>query len=177
MQAEPESLIERLHKGDKSAAEELVDRYYRQIYLFIMRMGNDRQTSEDLTQEVFLTVWQKIGQLKYENALRSWIYRIAVNASKLHWRKAKKKTDNTHPGYINGADEGSAPSDDAAQSEEIERAREALTELPLKLREVIVLHYLQNMPISEASDVIGIKEGTFKSRLNRALNILRKQLL
>ena len=75
-----DSLATRLRAGDRTAAAELVDEYYEQIYLFMRRLGHDRQASEDLTQESFFNAWHHIGQLKDGKALNGWIYRIASNA-------------------------------------------------------------------------------------------------
>ena len=74
-----DSLAARLRTGDREAAAELVDEYYQQIYLFMRRLGHDRQISEDLTQECFFNAWHHIGQLKDGKALNGWIYRIASN--------------------------------------------------------------------------------------------------
>ena len=74
------SLVERLKAGDRTAAAELVDEYYQQIYLFMRRLGHDRQISEDLTQESFFNAWHHIGQLRDGKAFDSWLYRIAGNA-------------------------------------------------------------------------------------------------
>ena len=59
-----DSLVRRLRAGDRTAAAELVDIYYKQIYFFMRRLGHDRQVSEDLTQESFLNAWHHIGQLR-----------------------------------------------------------------------------------------------------------------
>lgn len=86
-----DSLAARLKAGEHSAADELVDKYYEQIYLFMRRLGHDRQMSEDLTQDSFIQAWHHIGQLKDGKALNSWLYRIATNASKRHWRSNRNK--------------------------------------------------------------------------------------
>ena len=85
------SLAVRLRDGEREAAAELVDEYYQQIYLFMRKLGHDRQVSEDLTQECFFNAWHHIGQLKDGKALNGWIYRIAGNVSRLHWRKHKHR--------------------------------------------------------------------------------------
>jgi len=170
-----EGLVERLREGDRGAAAELVEQYYRQIYLYMRRLGHDPQVSEDLTQESFLNAWYHIGQLKDGKALRGWLYRIAGNVSKLYWRKHKgKKAVSIElvdvPGKLVDSDEG------AGAYERLEQLRAAVGRLPPRLREVIVLHYMQELTISEAAQAAGIKQGTFKSRLGRALKILRKQV-
>jgi RNA polymerase sigma-70 factor (ECF subfamily) len=169
------SLVARLRAGDRGAAAELVDEYYRQIYLFMRRLGHDRQVSEDLTQESFFNAWHHIGQLRDGKALEGWLYRIAANVSKLYWRRHKHKE-------VVGIEildlPGSAEDghDRAGRYEQLDELKTAVDRLPLKLRETIVLHYMQQLTIAKAAEAMGIKEGTFKSRLNRALKALRKDV-
>ena len=84
-----ESLVRRLRAGDRTAAAELADAYYQQIYVFMRRLGHSKPVSEDLTQECFLAAWQHLGQLRDDTALAGWLYRIAGNASKMYWRRHK----------------------------------------------------------------------------------------
>ncbi|KPK42618.1 MAG: hypothetical protein AMJ65_07375 [Phycisphaerae bacterium SG8_4] len=169
------SLVARLKAGDRAAAAELVDGYYQQIYLFMRRFGHDRQTAEDLTQESFFNAWHHIGQLRDGKALDSWLYRIAANVSRLYWRRHKHKevvgieiidvSAGTEDGY-----------DRVGRYEQLDELAAAVGRLPVRLRETIVLHYMQQLTIASAAEALGVKEGTFKSRLNRALKALRKDV-
>ena len=168
------SLVRRLRAGDHTAAAELVDIYYKQIYLFMRRFGHDRQVSEDLTQESFLNAWHHIGQLRDGKALNGWLYRIAGNVSKLYWRRNKRKKTAALEN-IDVSDSTKAGLDIAEHNEQLEQLKNAVARLPVKLRQTVVLHYMQQLTIAEAADAAGIRDGTFKSRLNRALTTLRKQ--
>jgi RNA polymerase sigma-70 factor (ECF subfamily) len=170
-----ETLAGRLQAGERAAAVELVDKYYEQIYLYMRRLGHSRDVSEDLTQECFLQVWKHIGQLRSGRALKSWMYHIAGNVSKLYWRKHGGRGDVSLADFdmeASGEDELSA----VERNEQLVRLTDTVGRLPLKLRQTIVLHYMQHLTISESSDALGIRKGTFKSRLNRALSFLRKEL-
>jgi RNA polymerase sigma factor (sigma-70 family) len=170
------SLAARLRAGDHKAATELVDIYYKQIYLFMRRLGHNRQVSEDLTQESFLKAWRHIGQLRDGKALNGWLYRIAGNVSKLYWRRHKhKKPAGIESFNISGSTD-TGP-DIVEHNEQLEQLKNAVARLPVKLRQTVVLHYMQQLTIAEAADAAGIREGTFKSRLNRALTTLRKQAI
>lgn len=171
-----ESLVRRLKAGNRPAAAELVDAYYEQIYLFMRRLGHSRQVSEDLTQESFLQAWQHIGQLRSPKALSSWLYHIASNASKLYWRRNKHDNAVDIDVFDLQAD-GESDSEKIERLEQLGQLKNALSKLPIKLRETIVLHYMQHLTIAQAARVAGIREGTFKSRLSRALKALRKQLI
>ena len=157
----------RLRHGEHAAAADLVDRYYERIYLFMRAVGHDRQTSEDLTQETFLRAWYHIGQLRDGKALNGWLFRIAGNVSRLHPRGARIATvnlDSVDPpaGRIDGSQR-------AGQREQVDQLKQAVARLPWKLRQAVVLHYMEQLTIAEAADAAGIREGTLKSRLNRGL--------
>jgi len=169
-------LVKRLRAGNHTAAVELVELYYRRIYLYMRRLGHSVQVSEDITQESFLQAWHHIGQLKDGRALNGWLYRIAGNASKHYWRRYCGRKAIGLEGLV-VEDNKKVEHHDAELSEELQRLKTAVSELPFKLREAVVLHYMQNLTITEAAQAAGVREGTFKSRLGRALEILRKDFL
>lgn len=170
-----ESLAHRLRAGQQAAAEELVDNYYQRIYLFMRAVGHDRQISEDLTQETFMQAWNHIGQLRDSKALNGWLFRIAGNVSRLYWRK-HKRVDEKPLERIESQDDGGDSAQQAGEREAFARLHGAVAGLPWKLKEAIVLHYLEQLTISEAADAAGVRQGTFKSRLNRGLEALRKEM-
>jgi len=169
-------LVSRLRKGDRAAAQELVDQYYERLYLYLRELGHTRHASEDLLQETFMRAWYNIGQLRDDKALAAWLYRIASNISSEHWRK-QKRIDRINQQKLALADHISqeSESDRADLKEVLGQLRDAIAVLPWKLRQAVVLHYLQSFTIADGAKAAGIKEGTFKSRLNRALTILRRQ--
>jgi RNA polymerase sigma-70 factor (ECF subfamily) len=169
------ALASRLSRGERTAAEDLVSRYYERIYLFMRAVGHNRQTSEDLTQETFLRAWYHIGQLRDGKALNGWLFRIASNVSKLYHRKHRDRPRvdlETIEPPASGADGSSR----AGDREQMGRVHEAVARLPWKLRQAIVLHYMEQLTISEAAEAAGIRPGTLKSRLNRGLTSLREEV-
>jgi RNA polymerase sigma-70 factor (ECF subfamily) len=169
------ALAGRLCKGERAAAEDLVSRYYERIYLFMRAVGHNRQTSEDLTQETFLRAWYHIGQLRDGKALNGWLFRIASNVSKLHHRRHRDRSTvdlETIEPQAGGADGSSR----AGDREQMGRLHEAVAKLPWKLKQAIVLHYMEQLTISEAAEAAGIRQGTLKSRLNRGLASLREEV-
>jgi len=175
--AENDALLAgRLHKGERTAAEELVNRYYERIYLFMRAVGHDRQISEDLTQETFLRAWCHIGQLRDGKALNSWLFRIASNVSKLHHRRHKDRAtvDLDSVDLPAGGADGSMR---AGEREQMGHLHEAVVRLPRKLKQAIVLHYMEQLTIAEAAEAAGIRQGTLKSRLNRGLEALRREVV
>ena len=178
-----DSLAARIRAGNRAAAAELVDIYYQQIYLLMRRLGHNGQVSEDLTQQSFLQAWQHIGRLRDGKALNAWLYRIAANVSKLYWRRHKAGRVVS----IEGIDvpqslgllteSSEARSDEIGDYEQLGRLKNAVVRLPEKLRQVVILHYMQHLTIAQAAEAAGVRQGTFKSRLNRALKALRKQVI
>jgi len=168
-------LAGRLSAGDHAAAAELVDIYYERIYLFLRRLGHSCQVSEDLTQESFLQAWQHIDQLKDGKALKSWLYRIAGNVSKSYWRRHHHRGMGSIEG-IDVSDSSETEQDKMVYLEQLEQVQNTVLKLPVKLRETVVLHYMEHLTIAEAAEAAGVREGTFKSRLSRALETLRKQI-
>ena len=170
-----ESLAKRLRHGDHQAAVELVDLYYDRLYLFMRALGHGRDVSEDLTQETFLRAWYHIDQLRNGRALNGWLFRIAGNVSNLHWRRRRGKEhvsiDDMDPGVP-----GISQADEAGHREQVRRLRQAVARLPWKLRQAIVLHYMEHLTIAEAAEAANVRQGTFKSRLNRALTALREAI-
>lgn len=171
-----DSLAAQLRTGSRAAAAELVDIYYRQIYLFMRRLGHSCQVSEDLTQQTFLQAWQHIDRLRNGKALNGWLYRIAGNVSKLYWRKHKAGKSVSIEG-IDVQHTGEAGSDKIADYEQLGQLKNAVVRLPGKLKQAVVLHYMQHLTIAQAAEAAGVRQGTFKSRLSRALKALRKQVI
>jgi RNA polymerase sigma-70 factor (ECF subfamily) len=170
------SLAARLRAGESRAAAELVDIYYQQLYVFFRRLGHNSQASEDLTQESFLAAWRHIGQLRSGKTLNSWIYRIASNASKQYWRRRPVGEAIGIEG-IDVASGGEPVSDESGNLEQLGKLKSAVAELPMKMKQAVVLHYMQHLTIVEAAEAAGVRCGTFKSRLNRALKDLKRRVI
>lgn len=166
-----DSLVTRLRLGERVAAETVVDIYYQQVYLYLRRLGHSRQISEDLTQETFLSAWQHVGQLRGGKGLNGWLYRIAGNISRQYWRRHHDTADIDSIAEPEKAESAYG----GVHGDQLIQLKKAVEHLPLKLRQAVVLHYMQCLTISEAAEALGVREGTLKSRINRALGILRKQ--
>ena len=170
-----DSLVQRLRAADRDAAAELVDKYYRQIYVFMLRYGHPPALSEDLTQECFIKAWQNITQLRNGKALKSWLYRIALNVSRQYLRQNKKRFENeTQNSEILKQIE--ANTDDHQAAEQMKILHKAVKDLSEKLKQAIILHYFQQLTIAESAKVAGISKGTLKSRLNRGLKMIERTL-
>ena len=148
MEKKQDSLAARLRDGEHQAAVELVNCYHRQIYLLMRRLGHNRQLSEDLTQESFLQAWRNISQLRGGRALNSWLYRIAANVSNAYLRshKGRRASDVDLAELGRDNNNGTAVPEDL---EQVALVKAAVLRLPAKLKQAIVLHYLQQLTISQ----------------------------
>lgn len=171
------ALVRRLRKGDRAAAESLVDRFYRRIYLYLRELGFRSHESEDLTQETFMRAWNSIDRLHDEQAFSAWLYRIASNAAREQWRRNKRRHELSSQYHETGQ---KIALDEIEQAQDLkdchERLLRAVESLSWKHREAVVLHYLQEFSITATAKIAGVKEGTLKSRLSRALEILRERM-
>ena len=123
---------------------------FEQIYLFVRRLGHDRQMSEDLTQETFLHAWQHIGQLRNGRALGGWLYRIAANLAKSHWRTK----NSSEQGILDEANVAAVKHQlDSSDLEHPDVLSKSVSRLPMKFRQVVVLqgrfHLYEGHPVEK----------------------------
>ena len=173
-------LIQRIRAGDEAALASLIRKYRQQVHTYALQKIGDYHIAEDITQETFLRVYQNLETLNDPRQFSRWLY-VIVNHLCIAWhRKNRPQTqplENTHISEI----ETEAYSRYVA-SEHAETTAEAQRELVEKLlaklkerdREVITLHYFEEMTSSEIGTHLGVSENTIKSRLHRARQQLKK---
>ena len=173
-------------REDSKAAGRLYDKYYGEIVRYIYHCTFDHTVTEDLTSNVFLAALHHIGRYKLRQIpFRAWLYRIATNEVRMHWRRQKRvsaisiQTDSSSQQKQNRELESGNPSagDSVAASEEYRLIHKALLELRVKYREVIILRYFEYKAIAEICEITGRKEGTVKSQLHRGLARLQDILV
>ncbi len=157
----------------QAQAEEIYSANSAYVFRAAMILTKSRVLAEDAVQETFLRVFQKFDAYNAEKPLLPWIYKITVNVTRNLLRKQKWLT------FIGDAPESGGVDFVEASVLKDEEGRElwaAVNELPLKHREIIVLHYYCDMKLKDISDILAIPLGTCKSRLNSALNSLRSSV-
>jgi len=163
---------------DPQAAGKLYDKYYREIFGYVYRCTLDHAATEDLTSNVFLAAFRHLGRFRWRQIpFRAWLYRIATNEIRMHHRRHRWAKAAGFQGQL-GEREGAAPAADEppAAAEEFRLLHEALRELKLKYRTVIVLRYFEDKTIAEIAEITGAREGTIKSQLHRGLAQLQEIL-
>ena len=180
-----EDLLLLAKKGDGRAFEQIVTSTESAVYNLALSILKRKEDAEDVTQETYLRLWRAITDTSIESP-RSYILRTARNLALDVIRKNSKREDADT--VVQGADEEfeieSEDTDpvsrpDLAYLQKMERqaVRESINELPTSARELIILRDLEGLPYSEIAKVLGIPEGTLKSKLFRARERLRKTIL
>jgi RNA polymerase sigma factor (sigma-70 family) len=165
------SLLERFAKGDLDAFEALFRQFQGQVFAWIMRIVRDRGIAEDLTVETFWRIYRSRERFQAGGNFGAWAYRIATNLALSHVRRARREEDLAE-------EPAAAGSPDLAEREETaSKIRWAFKRLPPRLQLAVTLALVEERPYPEIAEALGVPLGTVKSRVFRAVRILRKQLI
>ncbi len=155
--------------GDDDAFMKLVDRYSGRLLYYIRCLLEDADRSDDVLQEVWLTVYKKLDTVRNASVFSVWLYRIARN------RAIRLLRDESRYVYVERYDESGFIDDDRERLlfDDIDRLHGVLTTLSPEQKEVIVLRYFEEMTYQEISDILGCSIGTVRSRIHYAKQELR----
>ena len=171
-----EQLMAQAAAGSDTAFEELYRRYARRLKgLFFMQLGGDEELAADATHDVFLRAYEARSRYREGSNVSTWLFTIAYNICKNHYRS------NAYEAELLASLDAEPVSEqqievemDAAQLDEaLERV---LSELPPPLHQIFSLHYQEELTVPQVAEIVGIPEGTVKSRLHKTMNIIRKKL-
>jgi RNA polymerase sigma-70 factor, ECF subfamily len=169
--------------GTEGSFEELVRRYQRPISAYVYRMVGNYESALDLTQEIFIKVYNSLDRYRSEFKFSTWIYKIAHNAAVDHLRRTATREQSLVVGpegdQFDLPIESSRPSPEQ-ESERRERRVEIETvvrTLPSNYRELIILRHSQDLSYEEIVEVTGLPLGTVKNRLFRAREMMRQQFV
>jgi RNA polymerase sigma-70 factor (ECF subfamily) len=170
--SEPD-LIARVLAGDRIAARELYDAHSPRVYRLAFRLTGDADLAREFTQDTFVRAFGQLAKFRGDSALSTWLHRITVTVVANAMRKVKRfrerETDleDVHPFGSDGAGV------DPVLRERLHRAIEALPEI---YRTTLIMHDIEGYTHTEIADVLGVAEGTCKSRLSQARAQLRAAL-
>ncbi len=164
-------------QGDMRAYEELYKRHHRRVYSICLRMLQNAFEAEDLTQDVFIQLYRKIGSFRGDSAFTTWLHRMTVNQVLMHFRKRNVKFEKV-------TEEGETPDQIVTGTADPERMRivdkialeNAIGQLPEGYKNVFVLHDVEGFEHEEVAKILGCSVGTSKSQLHKARLKLQKLL-
>lgn len=173
-----EPAIARLRRGDTDAVGELLARYQHRLFRFLMRLVRDRAEAEDLFQQTWIRVMEKISRYDSRAGFDVWLLSVAHNLAIDHLRRQRGTSlDAPEEGGITPADRlaarGPNPLEQLLDSERGAILEAAILRLPVIHRVVVSLRFEEGMKLEEIADVAGVPLPTVKSRLHRALENLR----
>jgi RNA polymerase sigma-70 factor (ECF subfamily) len=149
---------------------------YNGVYSYAFRMSSSRETAEDISQEAFLRMAKKAEMFQNEEEARRWTFTVARNLCLDFLRKRKERNQVPLEKIPEPESSEPNPSKSAMDSERNIIIKNAVLDLPPDLREFLILRAYENMSYDEISEITGCPEGTVKSRLARAREILRNTL-
>ena len=165
-------LIERCIGGDRQAFETLLIQYEKPVFNAAYRMLNNKEDASDVTQTVFLKVYENFDSFDPSRRFFSWVYRITLNESINVLGKQKRLDPLQHE----TADDGKSPEQEVASAELSAEIQAALMTVKTEYRTVVILKHFLGCSYMEISEVLEIPEKTVKSRLYSARQMLKDAL-
>lgn len=160
-------LVLRCQRRDELAFRELVNRWEPRLYYYLLRIIDDRNAVWDVLQETWLAVFKGIRKLKDPLSFPAWLYQIGHNKA-VNWLQKENKYIQMTNEQITEYSENNASI--PAVEEQAELVHKLLGKLKLAHREVLTLYFLEGFSIREMAQIVGVSEGTIKSRLYYAKN-------
>ncbi|HET6249995.1 MAG TPA: RNA polymerase sigma factor [Tepidisphaeraceae bacterium] len=176
-----EQLLDEYSRGESAAFAQLVNRYQRELYHFLVRFLGNRASAEDVFQETFLQVHQSAEQFDPQRRFRPWLFTIAANKARDLIRSQARRPTNPLQASISPGDDESGefidlmksaaelPSEPMEKRELQQLVHNTVTTMPEHLREILLLSYFHQFPYKQISEILDIPLGTVKSRLHAAV--------
>lgn len=180
-----EDVMERCAMGSEAAFRALVSRYRVRIMNLVCRFINDRDRAEEISQEVFLRVFRNRERYRKSGKFSTWIFTIAVNLTKNEIRSRVRHRgtfsldameEESGGQGVSFPDSKPLPDEDLNSHEIGQKVAEALTKIPARYREAVVLRDVEGLSYEEVGQILRIPGGTVRSRINRARLMLKERL-
>ena len=180
---EDQALIKKTLRGDRRAFEELMRKYEKKIYSFVVRMVRNEDTAVDLTQDFFFKIFTVLDKYNFEYKFSTWAYRICYNLVIDHIRKNQAAVDSLDDESVTSRDlleSGNVSREDGfkalARAETRDYVWRVVDQIPLKFRELILLRYIQDLKYEESAEITALPVGTVKNRIFKAKEILKQEM-
>ncbi len=177
------ALMARVRKGNPEAFEPLVRRYEKRLFGYFASLVEDPAVAADLAQETFLRIYRSASRYRESGRFEAWVFQIAANLVRSRFRRSDQRALHlsldaapADTGELPGRGPESRPEEAAWRSEVREALRRALPRVPLVFREAVLLRDLEGWSYREIAEMLGVEEGTVKSRAHRGRKHLRRLL-
>lgn len=177
-------LVDSFRAGDKDAFVELLNRYSEKVHNLSIRITRSEEDAEEVLQDVFVTVYNKIDKFEGKSAFSSWLYRITVNTSFMKLRKRKQNNsisiEEVSPGirdnWVGLRSDASDMNYICSRHELRDELEKAIAKLPEEYRVIFVLRDVDGLSNQEVGEILSLSVPAVKSRLHRSRLMLRKRL-
>ena len=172
------ALMARVKQGDEQAFADLVNRYKDLLVNYLTRMTRSRERAEDLAQEAFVRVYRSADRYRERGQFQAFLFRIATNQLRSEERRAARWRGLLPSLVAEQRLRPPAPSPQGAAlgDEAVDAVTAAIGRLPLHYRAPVVLREIEGWPYARIAEALGCREGTVKSRVHRAKDLLREDL-
>jgi RNA polymerase sigma-70 factor (ECF subfamily) len=182
MQSETAEIARGLRRRDPELLDRLIEQYQHRLFRYLLHLTGNRQLAEDIFQETWLRVLERGGQYDGAHSFVSWLLRVARNLTIDSLRRMRPASldaladpeDDSAP--FEPADRRATPFEELAAGETRDHMVTLLASMPTAYREVLMLRFQEEMPLEEIAAVLNTPLGTVKSRLYRAMELMRDKL-
>jgi RNA polymerase sigma-70 factor (ECF subfamily) len=170
------SVIEACRQGDRAAFQMLFEAYKDRVYSIALHYSGNTDMAGDVTQQVFLKLFSRMGQFRQDAEFTTWLYRIVANTCIDEQRSRKRFLPLSNEAEVRDMSARGSQEDKYIRREVAASVREAIGQLRPKLRMPILLKYVEGLSYEEIGEALGCSKGTVASRLNRGHKILADKL-
>lgn len=165
-------LVRQAAGGNMQAFQSLFERHHRKVYGLVWRLAGDNETAHDLTQEVFIKLWDALASFRGESKFSTWLHTVATRVAISELRKQKRwRQDVSLTDVHDYAD--AVVQQESADLSELDKL---IKRLPEQMRWVFVLHCIEGLRHDEVAEELGIAVGTSKAQVHRARTLLEEWL-
>jgi RNA polymerase sigma-70 factor (ECF subfamily) len=176
-------LIKKILGGNRSSFEELMKKYNKKIYNFVIRMVRNDEVAIELSQDFFIKIFSVLHKYNFQYKFSTWAYRICYNLVIDHIRKNQAYVDSLNGDNISQkrlVESKNFISEDGFDNLEKDEVKtylwKTVDQIPMKYRELILMRYLQELKYDEIAEIAGLPVGTVKNRIFKAKELLRKEI-
>lgn len=164
-------IVEDCQRGERDAFRELFESHRSKVYSIALRYTGNRSEAMDLSQDVFVKLFSRIGEFRGDSSFDTWLYRMVVNCCLDHRRKFSRLVP-----LFDTLRQRDCLARDTERSQTSRKVQDAVAKLPPEMRLTVVLRYMEGLSYVEIAEVFDCTTGTVASRLNRAHKELAKRL-